>query len=151
MDACIAMTSTPGGWDPRAKNVHTKFDPLATAEKTPEKASEKGPFTLPHFRKWAHSLKLDNGEPWVLEQFQESFIADLFAGRRENWLVVPEENAKTTLISGLALYHCKYRDYASVPIAASSREQVMILFAQAEGFVTRSGLGKTFECLGGTR
>ncbi len=96
------------------------------------------PFTLPHFRAWALGLTLDTGDPWELEPFQSAFVRDLFAGRAENWLIVPEGNAKTTLAAGLALYHCEHRDGASVPIAASSREQAEILYRQAEGFVLRS-------------
>lgn len=96
------------------------------------------PFTLPHFRAWALDLVLDTGEPWRLERWQEAFVRDLFAGRPENWLVVPEGNGKTTLIAGIALYHCEYRAGAAVPIAASSREQAEILYRQGEGFVLRS-------------
>jgi len=96
------------------------------------------PFTLAHFRNWSRELILDTGEPWKLERWQESYIRDLFAGRPENWLVVPEGNGKTTLIAGLALYHCEFRESALVPIAASSREQAEIMYRQAEGFVIRT-------------
>jgi phage terminase large subunit-like protein len=41
-------------------------------------------------------------------------------------------------VAGLALYHCEHRPHASVPIAASSREQAEIMYRQAEGFVLRS-------------
>jgi phage terminase large subunit-like protein len=96
------------------------------------------PFTVEHFRDWASELILDSGEPWHLEPFQEAFIADVFAGYPECWLVVPEGNGKTTLVAGLALYHCEFRLMASVPVAASSREQAEIMYRQAEGFVLRS-------------
>jgi len=96
------------------------------------------PFTLPHFRAWTSDLLLDTGEHWRLERWQEAFVRDLFGGRSENWLVVPEGNGKTTLIAGLALYHCEFRETAMVPIAASSREQAEIMYRQAEGFVLRS-------------
>lgn len=56
----------------------------------------------------------------------------------EIWLIIPEGNAKTTLFSGLALYHIEHRRGASVPVAASSRDQVGILYDQADGFITRS-------------
>jgi hypothetical protein len=58
----------------------------------------------------------------------------------EIWLIIPEGNAKTTLFAGLGLYHIEHRPYASVPIAASSRDQVGILYDQGDGFITRSGL-----------
>jgi phage terminase large subunit-like protein len=96
------------------------------------------PFTLPHFRAWAGRLTLDTGSPWVLEPFQSAWVRDHFSGVPQCWLVVPEGNAKTTLLAGLALYHCEHRPHASVPIAASSREQAEILYRQSEGFVLRS-------------
>ena len=102
------------------------------------RTEEPLPFTLPHFRAWAAGLILDTGGPWHLEPFQEAFIQDVFSGCPECWLVVPEENGKTTLVAGLALYHCEHRPRASVPVAASSREQAEILYRQAEGFVIRS-------------
>jgi phage terminase large subunit-like protein len=96
------------------------------------------PFTLEHFREWAAKLVLDNGEPLELDDFQEAFLSDVFAGYPECWLVVPEENGKTTLVAALALYHAEFRTQAAVPVAASSREQAEILYRQAEGFVLRS-------------
>ena len=96
------------------------------------------PFTLAHFRAWASDLILDTGDSWHTEPFQDAFLEDVFGGCLECWLVVPEGNGKTTLVSGLALYHCEHRPFASVPIAASSREQAEIMYRQAEGFVLRS-------------
>jgi phage terminase large subunit-like protein len=96
------------------------------------------PFTIAHFRRWAGDLILDTGRSWRPEPFQEAFLEDVFAGCPECWLVVPEGNGKTTLMSGLALYHCEHRDFASVPVAAASREQAEHIYRQAEGFVLRS-------------
>lgn len=96
------------------------------------------PFTLPHFRAWSAALTLDNDEPFILDEFQELWIEDLFAGYSECWLLVPEENGKTTLLADLALYHAEYRDRGAVPVAASSRDQAVILYQQAEGFVLRT-------------
>jgi len=42
------------------------------------------------------------------------------------------------LLAGLALYHCEFRPFAVVPVAAASREQAEIMYRQAEGFVFRS-------------
>ena len=97
----------------------------------------RGPFTLPHFRAWAAELILDNGESFHPEDWQEAFLEDVFIFP-ESWLVVPEGNGKTTLLAALALYHCEHRPMASVPVAASSREQAEIMYRQAEGFVLRS-------------
>ena len=145
---------------------------LAVAPKTLPKRPPRPlkPFTIRHFRAWARELELDSGKSWHLEPFQEAFAEDLFAGSPENWLVVPEGNGKTTLVAGLALYHCEFQPFAAVPIAASSREQAEIMYRQAEGFVLRSerlhqtvhslvavakGKGKTevprFLCLEGYR
>jgi phage terminase large subunit-like protein len=96
------------------------------------------PFTLEHFKAWAQTVILDDDEPWVLEPFQEAFIEDVFSGVPEAWLVVPEGNGKTTTIAGLALYHCQHRATATVPVAASSREQAGIVYRQAEGLCIRS-------------
>ena len=87
---------------------------------------------------WAADLILDTGKPWHPEDFQAAFVADLFAGIPECWLVVPEGNGKTTLLAGIALYHCEFRPFAAVPVAAASREQAEIMYRQAEGFVLRS-------------
>lgn len=95
------------------------------------------PFTVRHFRAWARELELDNGAPWIVEDFQEAFLADLFSGIPECWLIIPEGNAKTTLFAGLGLYHIEFRRSASVPIAASSRDQVGILYDQGDGFISR--------------
>ena len=102
------------------------------------KPDPDGPFTLPHFRDWAAELILDNGQSFHPEDWQEAFLDDVFAGFPECWLVVPEGNGKTTLMAALALYHCEHRIAASVPVAASSREQAEIMYRQAEGFVLRS-------------
>jgi phage terminase large subunit-like protein len=99
---------------------------------------ELAPFSLDHFRSWAAGVKLDNGEGWVLEPFQEAFVSDLFAGFTECWLLVPEGNGKTTLLAGIALYHCEHTIGGWVPVAASSREQAEIMYRQAEGFVMRT-------------
>lgn len=123
-----------------------------TASRRPRKRAEAKPFTLAHFRAWAAELILDNGEPWILEPFQEAYAADLFAGYPECWLVVPEGNGKTTLLAGLGLYGCEFAPAASIPVAASSREQAEVMFRQAEGFVLRSPrLRSIFKCQEGYR
>jgi phage terminase large subunit-like protein len=121
------------------------------------------PFTVDHFQLWAAELTLDNGRPWIVEPFFLAFSEDVFAGYDpdnvdapktygECWLLVGEGNTKTTGFSGLALYHSEHRYAASVPWAASSRDQAEIGFRQAEGFVLRSPrLRAIFKCLGGFR
>jgi phage terminase large subunit-like protein len=76
----------------------------------------------------------------------------LEGGFRECWLVVPEGNGKTTLLSTLALYHCEHTLSGAVPIAASSREQAEIMYRQGEGFVLRTErLRAVFRCQEGYR
>jgi phage terminase large subunit-like protein len=93
---------------------------------------------LNHFLGWANNLVLDSGDNWELEGFQRDIVADILAGFKETWLVVPEGNGKTTLLAGIALYHAAHTESAFVPIGASSREQAEILYRQAEGFVLRT-------------
>ncbi len=113
----------------------------------PKRSSPTGkPFSVPHFAAWAKRLKLDSGELWVLDDFQVAFVADLFAGVPECWLIVPEGNGKSTLIAGLALYHIEFREDARVPVAAASRDQAGIIYRQAEGFVRRNKLEHVFNC-----
>ncbi len=124
------MLATVPTKPPRARRK-----PVAAPE---PKKTPPAPFTVEHFREWALGIVLDTGDPWVLEPFQEAFAADLFAGSPECWLVVPEGNGKTTLLAGIALYHCEFRPFAVVPWAAASREQAEIGYRQAEGMVLRS-------------
>jgi phage terminase large subunit-like protein len=96
------------------------------------------PFTVEHFKVYAGVALLDNGEWFDVQDFQQDFIADLFAGYPEAWLIIPEGNGKTTFLSLLALYYGDYTPSAMVPVAASSREQAEILYRQAAGLVERS-------------
>lgn len=109
--------------------------------------------SLDHFRAWAGGVVLDTGERWVLEPFQEEVAWDILEGpAREIWFVVPEGNAKTTMMAGLALYHAEHTVSASVPVGASSRDQAKILYRQAEGMILRSpGFSRRFRLYEGTR
>lgn len=110
------------------------------------------PFTLDHFVEWTGRLVTDDGELLVLDGWQGDFIADVFAGYAEALLVVGEGNGKSTLLAALALYHLRFRQRASVPIAAASKEQCEILFGQAAGFVAATpGLSAEFTTLPGVR
>lgn len=110
------------------------------------------PFTVEHFRAWALDLELDNGEPWRVEPFFEKFLDDYFAGVRENWLLLPEGNTKTTSVAGLAVYLLEHRECAEIPWAASARDQAEIGYRQAAGFIGRSErLSKLMRCYAGYR
>lgn len=110
------------------------------------------PLTAEHFEPWAYELELDNGEPWKVEPYFLDFLEDYFAGIPENWLIVPEGNAKTTNLAGLGVYLLEFRPKASIPWAASSRDQAEIGYRQAEGLVLGSERLKSFlKCQEGYR
>jgi phage terminase large subunit-like protein len=110
------------------------------------------PFTVDHFRAYARNMVLDNGALWNPEAFQLEVVGDVFAWVPEVWEVVPEGNGKTTLMGGLGLYHGDYMPAAAVPMAAASRDQCLVLFGQAAGFVRRTpGLDKRFRVFEGYR
>lgn len=124
---------------------------VATRRRQSRKPKAK-PFTVRHFRDWAAELVLDNDEQWDVDDYFEKALRDVFAGFQVTWLVVPEENAKTTNVAGLCLYVMEFRPFASIPWAASSREQAEIGFRQAAGFVYRSDrLRNVFRCQEGYR
>lgn len=97
-------------------------------------------------------MVLDNGDYWVPEPFQVEIVADVLSGVDEFWVVIPEGNAKTTLMSGVALYHGDFTPSAEVLMAAASRDQAGLLFNQAAGFVDRSpGFKERFRVFEGYR
>lgn len=117
------------------------------------------PFTVSHFEQWALRHELDNGENWEVEPYFARFLADVFAGFPICWLVVPEENGKTTNVAGLALYVIEHKQQAYIPVAASARDQAEWIYRQAEGLAYSVGstLGSErkkrgkFICLEGFR
>ncbi len=97
-------------------------------------------------------MVLDTGDHWSPEDFQLAIVEDFFGDLVEVWTVIPEANAKTTLMSGLALYWTDYKPSATVLMAAASRDQAGLLFSQAQGFVDRSpGFEKRFRVFEGYR
>ena len=110
------------------------------AVEQPKPVDDSGflPFTVPHFKWWARRCVLDDGEPFETEVFQDAFLEDVFAGFTICWLIVPEGCGKTTLVASIALYHSEHREFASVPVAAATREQAGLIYRQAEGFVLRT-------------
>ena len=108
------------------------------------------PFTLDHFRKYVDLLVFDDGEKRGLEDWQLEVTADIFAGFREVWMVVPEGNGKSTLVSAVALYGADYSESPWIPISASTAKQARIIYDQAAGFVQRTeGMESRFRCYGG--
>ncbi len=96
------------------------------------------PWTLDHFQFWCSLNTLDNGRPWVLEDFQREILADVFAGYRETLAVLSTGSYKTTTFGGLGVYHLQFVIAAQVPVGAASKVQAGILYEQAAGFIRRS-------------
>src|SRR5215510_2953942 len=94
--------------------------------------------TVRHFAEWSRSLRLEDGSPFILQPFQRKPLKDVFAGVPEVWDVEPEANGKTTKLAALVLYHAEHTQEAAVPVAAATRDQAMILYRQASGFIRRS-------------
>ena len=67
------------------------------------------------------------------------FAADVFAGFKECWLIVPEGNGKSTFVAVLSLYYAEFTDEAYIPVAAATREQAGIIYRGCDGFARRSG------------
>lgn len=103
-------------------------------------SSWRDELSVEHFLRWvdANELSLEDGSDWVVEPFQQLIVADILAGFREVWAVIPEGNAKTTLFAGVAVYLGDHAPSPWIPIGAASRDQAEIMFGQAGGFVERS-------------
>lgn len=105
------------------------------------------PFTIEHFSRYCANIQLDTGDEWIVEDFQAEIVEPLFVGGtsglhgtgvKETWAVVPEGNAKTTLIAGISLYFCDYTPLPWIPIAAASRQQAEIVAKQAYAMIRQS-------------
>jgi phage terminase large subunit-like protein len=107
-------------------------------------------FTVEHFRQYASWMVFDGDERRGLEDWQLEVAADIFAGYREVWQIVPEGNGKSTFLSMLALYGADFSSSPWIPVGAASAKQARIIYDQAAGFVQRTPeLRDRFECFGG--
>jgi phage terminase large subunit-like protein len=87
-----------------------------------------------------------------LHSFQERILGDYFRGARESLVLIPKKNGKTTLLAALAIYHLITTPDAECVVAAASRDQAMILFDAAVGFIRRTpGLAEKLQAQGGYR
>src|SRR3954470_1079834 len=119
----------------------------ATPARKPSMSAE-----LDVFARFCSAIELEQGEPMALEPFQRAILADYFAGAHETLVLLPKKNGKSTLLAALALYHLLSTPDAECVIAAASRDQAMILFDAAVGFIRRSpGLGRRLKTQGGYR
>lgn len=129
------------GYDSIATAGDCRFDPVAAAA-----AIAFFPDMLRHIE------GAKAGEPFELELWQRSILANLFgwkrldtSGRlvrryRECLLYVPRKNGKTPLSAGIALlvFFCDNEVGQQDYIAAGDREQAAMLFRQARGMVEQS-------------
>lgn len=84
------------------------------------------------------ALRLEDGSPLEVHDFQRVMLGDFFDGVRETLVLVSKKNGKSTLLGALALFHlCTVPD-AECVIAAASRDQAQIMLRQAQGFIRRS-------------
>lgn len=109
------------------------------------------PYSLKGFVVFCTVLRVESGEPLVLEPFEREMLADFFDGAVESLIIIPSGNGKTTLLSALALYHIRKVESAECVIGAASRDQATVLFRQAETMVARSELNDVFDVKGGYR
>lgn len=104
------------------------------------------------FAAFCELLQLEQGRAMALEAFQRRILGDYFGGTRETLVLLPKKNGKTTLLAALALYHVLTVADAECVVAAASREQAMILYDAAAGFIRRSpGLARRLKAQGGYR
>jgi phage terminase large subunit-like protein len=104
------------------------------------------------FREFCALLTLDNGRPFTLEPFQETMLGDYFAGTTETVALLGKKLGKSTLLAAVALFTICDRADAEVVVAAASRDQAMLIFQSARGFVRRSDdLGQLVAVHGGMR
>lgn len=110
------------------------------------------PYTIDHFEAWAKNLILDTGDKWPIARWQLNIVEDILNGIHEVWVVIPQGNAKTTLMAAVALYHTDYIPSPWVPIGASSREQAEIMFGQCKVFIENTpGMDERFRVYDGYR
>ncbi len=101
------------------------------------------------FREFCELLTLDSGRPFIVEPFQRTLLADYFAGATETIALLGKKLGKSTLLGAVGLFTICDRDDAEVVVAAASRDQAMLIFQQARGFVRRSS--DLAETRGGAR
>lgn len=93
---------------------------------------------LKDFAEFCDTLPADNGRALGFHDFQAKMLGDYFDGCRETLVLISKKNGKSTLLAAVALHRLIENLDVNVAIVASSRDQAMILFEQARGFVDRS-------------
>ena len=107
--------------------------------------------TLDNFVEFCTTLRLEDGQPLLLEPFQKTILEDFFEGCTETLIILPKKSGKTSLIAALGLFHVAVTNEAAAFIVASSRDQASLLYKQAGGYVRRSpALRQYFDVKTGT-
>ena len=88
------------------------------------------------------------GQPFHLELWQQSIVANLFGWKRpdgtrryrESFVYVPRKNGKTPLCAGIVLYglFCDGEPGAQIYSAAADREQAALTYRHAAGMIARN-------------
>jgi phage terminase large subunit-like protein len=89
--------------------------------------------------KFCEMLRLKNGKPLKLCQWQRDFVLAVATGQyREAFLFIPRKNGKTTLLAALAVYFLFTREQGSeIYVAAATKEQATILFREAHSMINQ--------------
>jgi phage terminase large subunit-like protein len=82
-------------------------------------------------------LILDNGRPFIVEEFQRWLLAPFFAGTSESVLSTPKGCGKSTLLGAVAIYELFTTPEAEIVVCAAARDQAAVLLGQAQAFVRR--------------
>jgi phage terminase large subunit-like protein len=124
------------------------YDPIATAEDCwfDEAAAD---FALGFFRDHLQFIEGEKaGEPFELEGWQQSIIANVFGWKNENgkrryktaFVFVPRKNGKTPLCAGIINYvaFCDNEPGAQIYSAAGDRDQAALVYRHCAGMVARN-------------
>ena len=93
---------------------------------------------LDSFKSFCSELRVEDGSPFVLHEYQQTIVWDYFDGVTELIIIIPKKNGKTTLLAALALYHLLVTPNAECIMVAASREQAEIILRQARMFIRQS-------------
>jgi len=93
---------------------------------------------LASFEAFCSELQIEDGSPFVLQDYQRTIVRDYFDGVTELIIIIPKKNGKTTLLAALALYHLLVTPNAECIMVAASREQAEIILRQARMFIRQS-------------
>lgn len=93
---------------------------------------------LDQFAAFCSELKIEDGSPFRLLDYQRTMLSDYFDGAETSLLLIPKKNGKSTLVAALALYHMVVTPDAECIIVARSRDQAEIVLRQAKLFMRRN-------------